>query len=105
MNAGSVQGGRTLVADNAKGEDGQDRCESGQPRQLRHVPLGRVSGAGRLVPEIPESGQWSAFKIRSGVDRANRREGPFIGFGVYLKGSGQYCSSCSNLVVVMNNTG
>lgn len=57
MNAGAVRGGRTRVDDDAKGEDGRDRCESGRPRQLRHVPLGRVSGAGRLVAEMPESGQ------------------------------------------------
>ncbi len=52
--AGLAEGGGTLVADNATREVGEDRGESGQPWQVRHVPIGRGGGAEGIVPENPE---------------------------------------------------
>ena len=49
--AGFAEGGRVLVADDAAGEVGKDRCQGGQPWPLRHVPIGRGGGAEGTVPE------------------------------------------------------
>ena len=49
--AGLAEGGGTLVADHATGEVGEDRCESGQPWPVRHVPIGRGGSIEKLVPE------------------------------------------------------
>ncbi len=46
-----ARGGGTLVADDAAGEIGEDRCQSGQPWPLRHVPTCRGGGAEGTVPE------------------------------------------------------
>ena len=51
---GLAKGGGTLVSDHATGEAGQDRCESGQPWPVRHVPISRGGGAEGTVPENPE---------------------------------------------------
>ncbi len=48
---GLAEGGETLVADDATGEVGEDRGQDRQSRALRHVPIGRGSGAEKLVPE------------------------------------------------------
>ena len=49
--AGFTEGGRALVIEDAAGEAGQDRCESGQPWPVRHVPIGRGGSIEKLVPE------------------------------------------------------
>ena len=46
---------RRLVSDHTAGKVGEDRCESGEPRAVRHVPIGRGGGAERLVPKDPEA--------------------------------------------------
>ena len=51
---GAAAGGRTLAVDHATREAGEDRGESGQPRPVRHVPIGRSGGAEGTVPENPE---------------------------------------------------
>ena len=48
---GLAEGGGTLVAEHATGEAGEDRCESGPPWPVRHVPISRGGGAKELVPE------------------------------------------------------
>ena len=40
-----------VVADDATGEVGEDRGQGRQSRAVRHVPIGRGSGAEKLVPE------------------------------------------------------
>ncbi len=50
-NAGFAKGGGTLVADDITREAGQDRCKSGQPWPLRHIPIGRGGYIEKLVPE------------------------------------------------------
>ena len=52
--AGSAEGGRALVIDDAAGEIGEDRSESGQPRAVRHFPTGRGCRPKKLVPKNPE---------------------------------------------------
>ncbi len=44
----------TRVADHAAGDVGEDRCESGQPWRVRHVPTGRGCRAEGTVPANPE---------------------------------------------------
>ena len=40
-----------MVADDAEGEAGQDRCESCQPWPVRHISIGRGCSPKKLVPE------------------------------------------------------
>jgi hypothetical protein len=49
-----AKGGRALVAHDAAGKVGEDRCESGQPWPVRHVPIGRGCRPKKLVAENPE---------------------------------------------------
>ncbi len=51
---GLTQGGRTLVADDTEREAGQDRSQGRSPWPVRHLPIGRGSGAKEPVPENPE---------------------------------------------------
>lgn len=53
--SGLAGGGGALVSDHTAGKVGEDRCESGEPRAVRHVPIGRGGGAERLVPKDPEA--------------------------------------------------
>jgi len=48
---GFAEGGGTLVSDHSTGGVGENRRESGQPRSVHHVPIGRGGGAEELVPE------------------------------------------------------
>ena len=48
------RGGRTLVADHAAGEIGEDRSESCAPRPVRHVPTGRGGSIEGPIPEHPD---------------------------------------------------
>ncbi len=52
---GLAEGGGALVADNAKGEAGQDQCQGRPPWPVRHLPIGRGCRAEKLVPENPET--------------------------------------------------
>ncbi len=52
--AGLAEGDRALVADHAAGETGQDRRQGGQPRSIRHFPIGGGGSAEGTVPENPE---------------------------------------------------
>ena len=49
--SGVAEGGGAMVSDHTAGEVGEDRRESGQPRAVCHVPIGRGRRAERLVPE------------------------------------------------------
>jgi len=51
---GIAEGGGALVIDDVTGETGEDRGQSCPPWPVRHVPIGRGSGAEGTVPENPE---------------------------------------------------
>ena len=53
-NTGFAEGSGTPVSDHATGKVGEDRCERGQPRSVRRVPVSWRGGAEELVPEFLE---------------------------------------------------
>ncbi len=57
---GAAAGNRALVADDATGEAGEDRRESGAARSVRHFPIGRGCRAEGAVPKNPSPHRWAA---------------------------------------------
>ncbi len=58
--AGSAERGGALVADDAAGEAGQDRCQGRQTRMVRDLPIGRSGGGKRPVPAHFAADRWAA---------------------------------------------
>ena len=65
--AGAATGDRALVADDAQGEAGENRCPHGAPRPLRHLPDGRGRGLGTHVRANPRSDRPPAGAAGAGV--------------------------------------
>ena len=73
VNAGPAEGGEALVANDAAGKAGQDRCEGGQPRTLRYLPNGGGGGCEGPVPQNPSADRRAAAKAKPGVSWGLRK--------------------------------